>query len=298
MLETGVGILEFGDNEFMQSVARGLADLRPRFLRVGQLRHPSPPPCSLIVDRVSFCDAFLRSVVRYWATSGATIINSPFFTSSFDKLSEMVLYDKLGIAHPRTILLPRLNRQEDVRELVAEIDWQAIEAQIGFPCILKPVDGYAWQDVFRVESPTALRALYETLRDSRTLIVQELVSYVRYFRAFCLHARDVLIVRWTPLPFDRGEYETADPAMPGGLVRTITEKTAVLNAELGLDFNTVEWCVTADGTPVVIDSNNDVPDVRREKLPAACYDWIVERFCQLVRERLAEIPLQTNPQPG
>jgi len=38
---------------------------------------------------------------------------------------------------------------------------------------------------------------------------------------------------------------------------------------------------------VVIDSHNDVPDVRREKLPPPCYDWIVERFCACVREKLA-----------
>ena len=47
----------------------------------------------------------------------------------------------------------------------------------------------------------------------------------------------------------------------------IMQKTADLNAALGLDFNAVEWCITKDGTPVIIDSYNDVPDVRREKLP-------------------------------
>ena len=48
----------------------------------------------------------------------------------------------------------------------------------------------------------------------------------------------------------------------------------------------MEWCITKDGTPVIIDSYNDVPDVRREKLPPAAYDWVVDRFCACMKEKL------------
>lgn len=285
-MEDTVGFLEFSDNQFLRSVARVLADLGPKFIPVSQVDHPAPAPARLIVDRLSFCDPFLRSVVRYWATLGARIINSPFF--SFDKLAELALYDQLGIDHPRTTLLPDRNRYEDLSGVVAPPDWGTMEERIGFPCILKPVDGYAWQDVYRVESSSALRALYDSLSERRVLLVQELIHYTGYFRAFCIDARDVLIVRWKPLPHDRGEYSTVEAAGLGDLGPFIQDKTAELNAKLGLDFNTVEWCVTADGRAVVIDSNNDVPDVRKEKLPPACYDWIVERFAALVRRALAE----------
>ena len=151
--------------------------------------------------------------------------------------------------------------------MVTEPEWNAVGEQVGFPCILKPADGYAWQDVFKVENAAALRSLYESLKETRTLLVQQLVSYVAYFRVFCVGSRETLLVRWNPLPFDMGEYsEPAASDLPG-IQETIQEKTMALNAALGLDFNAVEWCVTADGTPVVIDSFNDVPDVRREKLP-------------------------------
>ena len=282
-----VGILEFGDNEFIRSVIAGLEDIKPELLRVGQLSHPSTPPCRVIVDRVSFCDPFLRHVMRYWSLGGAYVLNNPFFTLVFDKLSEMLFYDRLSIAHARTVLLPRANRAEDVREIVAEPDWGAIEERIGFPCILKPVDGYAWQDVFRVENPATLRTLYESLKESRTLIVQELIAYTDYFRAFCVNRRDVKLVRWTPQPFDRGEYAMLDPSDTGSVHTIIQQKTVALNAALGLDFNAVEWCLTADGTPTIIDSYNDVPDVRPEKLPPDCYTWVVDRFCECIREKLA-----------
>jgi hypothetical protein len=92
------------------------------------------------------------------------------------------------------------------------------------------------------------------------------------------------------------------------VLEIIQEKTVTLNAALGLDFNAVEWCLAADGTPTIIDSYNDVPDVRPEKLPTDCYNWVVDRFCACIREKLASgetnslggLPpaLDTGPPPG
>jgi len=282
-----VGFLEFRENRFIESVAQGLSDLETGSIRVGELAHPSPAPARVIIDRVSFCDPFLRTVVRYWSRAGAYVINSPFFTPTTDKLSELLLYDELGILHPRTVLLPRINRAEDMRELVAEPDWSAIERTIGFPCILKPVDGYAWQDVFRVETPTALRSIYDSLSDSRTLLVQELVEFVDYYRAFCVDRKDVMLVRWTPRPFDQGEYAEADLGALDGIQGPMMDQTARLVGAQGIDFNTVEWSITRERRPVIIDSYNDVPDVRPEKLPPRAYQWIVERFCACVRRKLS-----------
>ena len=285
--EDGVGFLEFADNEFIGAVAAGLADVRRASLKVGELRHPSPPPFRVIVDRVSFCDPFLRHVMRYWSRAGAYVLNDPFFTLVFDKFSEALLYDRLSIRHPRTVLLPARNGTDDVTELVREPDWGRIEAAVGFPCILKPVDGYAWTDVFRVPDLPTLRSLYESLRQRRTMIVQELVPYSSYFRAFCMSARDVLIVKWVPRPFDSGEYSMPVPGEIGPAEEVIRQKTVELNAAFRLDFNAVEWCLRADGEPVVIDSLNDVPDVRREKLPGPAWDWAVDRLRACVREKLA-----------
>jgi hypothetical protein len=97
----------------------------------------------------------------------------------------------------------------------------------------------------------------------------------------------VRVMAWTPRPFDAGEYAEADRDALGEAGAFIEAKTAQLNAELGLDFNSVEWCLTKDRLPVIIDSYNDVPDVRKEKLPGPCYDWIVDRFCACVRGKLA-----------
>ncbi len=277
-------------------MAQRLSDLDPQFIRLGELSHPQPSPYGVIIDRVSFADPYLRTILRYWSRAGSYVINNPFFTLTADKLSELLLYDSLGIHYPRTVVLPRINRAEDVREMVAPPDWKQVEERVGFPCILKPVDGYGWQDVFRVETPLALRSLYESLADSRVLLVQELVEHVDYLRAFCVESRDVFLVRWTPRPFDMAEYSMAGPDDLSDVRQALVGKTAALTEAQGLDFNTVEWSIRRDRVPVVIDSYNDVPDVRPEKLPAACYEWVLDRFCACVRRKLGSG--QTNPVPG
>jgi len=226
--------------------------------------------------------------MRYWSRAGAYVLNDPFFTLVHDKFSECLQYDELGIRHPRTILLPGRNGAEDVSEMVAPPDWQGIEEAVGFPCILKPVDGYAWQDVFRVTDRATLQALHESVGQRRTLIVQEMISWSAYYRAFCVGARDVLVIRWLPRPFDQGEYSMPAPGELGATEAVIHEKSIAINAAFQLDFNAVEWCITKDGTPMVIDALNDVPDVRKEKLPPAAWDWVVERLSGCIRERLSE----------
>jgi hypothetical protein len=233
--------------------------------------------------------------MRYWSLSGAYVLNNPFYTLNADKLSDLLVCDRLGIPHPKTILLPRVNLTEDMREIVSEPDWERIRGSIPFPCIVKPVDGYAWQDVFRAETLEELMRFYDGIKGRRVLMVQELIPWSQYYRAFCVGLEDVLLVKWTPKPLDMGEYACVDPMDKMDIADFITGKTAEFNAAVGLDFNSIEWCVTRDGKAYIIDSYNDVPDVRKDKIPDPCYRWIVDRFCSCVRRILASGVRNTLP---
>ena len=280
-----VGILEFTDNEFIKSVIAGLSGIPTEFVRVSHSPHPASSPYRLVVDRVSFCDPFLRHLMRYWSIAGTYVLNDPFFTLVHDKLSELLVYDSLAIPHPRTVLLPRVNAAEDMTEMVLPADLARIEALVRFPCVVKPIDGYAWDDVSVVMDPEGLRDLYGRLKEKRTLLVQENVVYRAYYRAFYVDPGEVFIARWDPRPMDRGVYSLPMTGELDGIDTVIRTKTVALNRSLGLDFNAVEWCVRPDGSLMVIDSYNDVPDVRPEKLPRACYDWIVDSFCACIRRK-------------
>ena len=147
-------------------------------------------------------------------------------------------------ATPGTILLPGRNGTEDVSEMVAEPDWNEIETVIGFPCILKPVDGYAWQDVFKVADLATLRGLFESLKERRTLIVQELISYVGLLQGL-LRQRARGVHRPVGAAAIRpGRVLSARAGELGSAEEHIRQKTMELNASLGLDFNAVEWCIT------------------------------------------------------
>jgi hypothetical protein len=293
-----IGVLEYRDNDFIEAVVRSLPGIEVEHIRLGEIVHPSPSPYPLVIDRVSFCDPYLREVMRYWSLNGAYVINNPFYTLTANKLSDLVCCQRLGIPTPRTILLPRINQGEDLREMVVEPDWERITREIPFPCILKPVDGYAWQDVFTAHTLEELRSLYDSLKGRRVLVLQELVRWSEYYRAFCIGATDVMTVRWNPKPFDMGEYSLADPRGMADVAGFIAEKTAALNRVLGLDFNSVEWCITPERTAYIIDAYNDVPDVRSARLPAESFQWIVERFSACVRQRLGSGARNSPVIPG
>jgi hypothetical protein len=283
MRDPAIGILELPDNPFAQAVSDGLSGLPVERMSIGAHVHGEAPPYRIVVDRLSFCDPFLRHLLRSWSIGGCYVLNDPFFTLVHDKLSELLIYDRLGIPHPRTVLLPRHNGKEDLSAIVRDAEWEKVGDVVGFPCVVKPVDGYAWEDVVIAADGAELRSIAARLPGTRPLLVQELIRWDSYYRAFCIDRREVRIVRWEPKPLDAGIYTAASEAELAVIGPLVTEKTAALNGALGLDFNAVEWAVRPDGTPVMIDSYNDVPDVRPEKLHPACYEWVVGTLCACIR---------------
>jgi hypothetical protein len=92
-----------------------------------------------------------------------------------------------------------------------------------------------------------------------------------------------------------GEYACVDAAENPQTAGFMKAKSAEFNRAAGLDFNSIEWCVSGDGKPYVIDAYNDVPDVRKDKIPEPCYRWIVDKFCSRVRRILDSGEKNTLP---
>jgi hypothetical protein len=59
-----------------------------------------------------------------------------------------------------------------------------------------------------------------------------------------------------------------------------------MNTCLDLDVNAVEWCIDENGLPWVIDAFNEVPEVNKEALPEAYYNWIVQKFVECIEDKL------------
>jgi hypothetical protein len=281
-----VGVLESRSDRFINDVIYRLGDIPAEFVSVAAERVPIRRQYRVLVDRLSFRYPFLREMVKSLALSGTYVINNPFAASATNKLVEIQVGSRLGLTFPKTIILPDRPATEETDGLVTQPYLVEVAEELGFPCVLKPFDGYAWEDVHIVNSPVELLDIYHTISPRRIMLAQQLIRYKDYFRVFCFDKRDVLFIKWIPKPLAMGHYLHCDPNSIGDAKERLTTLTIRLNQALDLDVNAVEWCVDEQGQWWVIDAFNEVPDVVQEALPPEYYSWIVDKFAACIRDKL------------
>lgn len=281
-----VGILESRDDLFILDVVSRLKEVTVEFLSFQQCSVPVSGDYRVIVDRRSFRYPFLREILKNLALGGTYIINNPFAASLTNKMVDSKICSVLGIPSPRTMVLPDALVQEEFAEAVTEPSWERIAEEIGFPCVVKPFDGYAWQEVHILHSLEELQKMYDSLKARYILLVQQWIKYKDYYRAFCFNKREVLFVKWIPRPFALGEYLYSDLKPLDLLKDLLTHYTVELNSSLDLDINVVEWCIDQEGQAWMIDAYNEVPDVDRRQVPEPCYTGIVEKFAECIEQKL------------
>jgi len=280
-----IGILELGEYQFIQDVAKRLGDIGTEFITTAEQRFPPENKYRVIIDRLSFTDPYLRQVMMLASLNGAYVINNPFASFVNNKMLNHLITESLHIKQPQTMVLPRVNEEWELGGSVREPAWEDIRRQMTFPCILKPFDGFAWTDVYTVASFRELENLYSALKNKQIMLLQEKIEYKDFFRVFCINKRDVLIVRYIPKPAGLGQYMHPEKKSIDDFGERITEATIRLNKKMDFDFNAIEWCVDDDGELYIIDAMNEVPDIDRKFIPDEYYHWILDKFCALVREK-------------
>jgi len=281
-----IGILESKNDRFITDVVCRLSDVPVEFVSLAAECVPIERKYRVLVDRLSFCHPFLKEVVKSLALSGTYVINNPFAASATNKILDIELGSRLGLTFPKTIVLPNRAVTEETEGLVTQPDLHRVVEELGLPCILKPFNGYAWEDVYVVRSAEELQNLYLSLSSRHVLLAQQLIKFNHYFRVFCFDKRDVLFIKWIPRPLAMGHYLHCDPASLGDAKDRLTYLTVQLNQALDLDVNVVEWCVDDEGRWWVIDAFNEVPEVTPEALPPEYYSWIVDKFAACIRDKL------------
>jgi hypothetical protein len=281
-----VGILESRSDTFINDVIANLSGVEIDFLHFRQQRAPISGDFRVIVDRASFCDTYLKETMKNLALSGTYVINNPFAATATNKLLDIGIAYNLGISFPKTFVLPSAKLSEETEEWIAEPMWEQIIDEIGLPCILKPFDGYAWTNVHIIDSLEELKRFYCSISPGQIMLVQELIRYQGYYRAFCINKKDVLFVKWIPKPSSMGQYLYSDLKPIENMVDKLTKLTIDMNTCLDLDVNAVEWCIDENGLPWVIDAFNEVPEINKEALPEAYYYWIVEKFVDCIQDKL------------
>jgi hypothetical protein len=269
------------------------AGVEAEFVRLGSVRMAEPSRYSVIVDRISHDVPFYRAFLKNAALDGAYIINNPFWWSADDKFFNYALASKLGVAIPRTVILPHKEHpagttDRSMRNLQYPLDWKSVFDYVGFPAFLKPFDGGGWRDVHKVTTPEEFHSAYDQTR-TLCMTLQAAVNFTEYFRCYVVGQEKVHIMSYDPRKPFHERYVSTPPEYDRALLERVTLDARTLCRALGYDLNTVEFAIEA-GVPYAIDFMNPAPDADLHSVGRSNFDWIVEAVAELAIARAAQPP--------
>jgi hypothetical protein len=293
-----IGVLFGMENTFPGALverinSRAIPGVEAEFVQVGGVKMAEPSRYAVIVDRISHDVPFYRAYLKNAALDGAYIINNPFWWSADDKFFNYSLATKLGVAIPRTVILPHKEHpagttDRSMRNLQYPLDWEGVFAYVGFPAFLKPFDGGGWRDVHRVTSREEFFAAYDRTR-TLCMTLQAAVEFKEYFRCYVVGQDKVRIMPYDPRAPFHERYLTHPPPYDRALLDRVELDARTLCRALGYDLNTVEFAVE-DGIPYAIDFMNPAPDADVHSVGRANFEWIIEAVAELAVRKALQPP--------
>ncbi len=293
-----VGILVGREESFPEALIksineRGQGEVVAEFIKLGGVRLDEPRRYDLVIDRISHEVPFYKASMKRLALEGTKVISNPFWWAADDKFFNFSLAAKMGIAIPRTVLLPQRDyikgvTSESLRNLEFPLDWQAVIDYVGLPAILKPFDGGGWKNVSRVDSMEQLWHEYDQT-GTLCMTLQEFINFDQFVRCYCIGQTDVMIMPYDPRkPYLSGEQYLEHPTyLTPELAERVTNDVRTLCRALGYDINTVEFAIK-DGIPYAIDFMNPAPDAELASVGEFYHNWVTEAVTKLVFRRLEE----------
>lgn len=242
---------------------------------------------AVIVDRISHEVEYYRAFLKLAVLNGTYVINNPFWWTADDKFFNYAVMAKLGVAIPKTVLLPQKAYPHDVdilpaslRNLEYPIDWDALLDHVGRPAILKPYAGGGWKHVYKVHDREELLAAYDGTAPY-CMTLQQFVHFDQYVRCFTFGKTDIVPVAYDP--HQRRylvEHEYLSPELGARVVRD----AQTINQALGYEMNTIEFAIE-NGVPYAIDFLNPACDFERERITPFYFDMVVDRMARLCIDR-------------
>ena len=284
---------------FIEEVARRNEGVEVEYVKLGGTSMDEPVPYAVIVDRISHEVPYYRTYLKHAALQGVTVVNNPFMWTSDDKLFDASLATKLGVAHPKTIALPNkeyvpgIKHDESLRNLQYPLDWDAIIAHIGMPCILKDAHGGGWKEVHVCRSKEELIENYNS-SGLLTMIVQEFIEWDQFIRCMSLGQREVLCMKYDPK--NRCYVPEVDHLAPE-LEARIKKDSLTLMRALGYDMCSLEFAVR-DGIPYATEFMYPAPDMDINSLTPHYFEWVLKGMADLVIRLAKENAVTRDPAAG
>jgi hypothetical protein len=257
------------------------------FVRLGGTRMGEPARYRVIVDRISHEVEYYRGYLKHAALEGTYCINNPFWWTADDKFFNYAVAAKLGLAIPRTVLLPQKGYPADVdilpeslRNLEYPVPWEALLDYVGRPAILKPFSGGGWKHVYKVHDVGELIAAYDGT-SPYPMTLQEFIDFDLYVRCFTFGKADIVPVRYDP---KERRYHVDHAYLSDELGARVVQDAQTINLALGYEMNTIEFAVK-DGVPYAIDFLNPAPDFERDRITDHYFELVLDRMSKLVVDR-------------
>jgi hypothetical protein len=275
---------------FIEEVNKRDQGVTAEFVQLGGTRMDEKLEYNVIIDRISHEVPYYRSYLKHAVLEGATVVNNPFMWTADDKFFGASLITKLGIASPKTVVLPNkeyvpgIKHDESLRNLVYPMPWQDIADYVGMPCILKDAHGGGWKDVYVCHSIEELIHHYNE-SGRLTMVVQEFIKWDHFVRCLCIGQEEILPIKYDP---KERKYHVEHDHLGSALGERVVGDARKIVRALGYDMNSIEFAIR-DGVPYAIDFMNPAPDMDVNSLTPHYFDWVVNAMADMAI-RLARQP--------
>ncbi len=296
-----IGILRGQENSFPEALIQRINDkskkqqagVTAEFVKIGGIRMDEPLEYRVIIDRISQDIPFYRAYLKNAALAGTEVINNPFWWSADDKFFNYALAERLGVAAPKTVILPHNSHppdttSESMRNLIYPMDWARIFSYVGFPAFLKPFAGGGWKHVYHVHNEDEFFHSYNQT-GTLCMTLQEAIDFTEYYRCYCIGRKQVHIMQYDPKRPHHERYVKNAPPIPAAIEKRLIKDCITLCTALGYDINTLEFAVR-DGIPYAIDFLNPAPDADYHSVGAENFEWVVEAVSDLAISRALQKP--------
>lgn len=258
------------------------------FVKLDAVKMAEPSGYRVIIDRISHDIAFYRAYLKNAVLSGTIVINNPFWWGADDKFFNYALASKIGVAVPRTVILPHKQHppgttERSMRNLVYPLNWDEVFHYIGFPAFLKPFSGGGWKNVYHVHSVEEFFSCYDQTGDL-CMTLQQAINFDEYFRCYAVGREKVHVMRYDPRRPHHERYVNDSLPVTPKLNEKIVGDTLKLCRALGYDLNTVEFAVEG-GVPYAIDFLNPAPDADYHSVGPQNFEWIVNAVAELAVQK-------------
>ena len=293
-----IGIIYGMENSFPPALVDKINSMKvpgvaAEHIKIGGIKMADPSGYRVIVDRISHDIAFYRAYLKNAVLSGTIVINNPFWWGADDKFFNYALASKIGIAIPKTVILPHKSyppgtTAQSMRNLIYPLNWDEVFAYIGFPAFLKPYSGGGWKSVYKVNSREEFYKAYDDTGDL-CMTLQEGIEFDDYFRCYVVGQEKVHIMRYDPRQPHEHRYLKDAPPLDKAMEARVTADCLKICRALGYDLNTVEFACR-DGVPYAIDFLNPAPDADFYSVGPDNFNWIVDAVADLAVKKALEDP--------